>query len=50
MHPDGNLVRHVRLRRGDAQHGPLPPADVVVCGEYEVGMQDHAFRSALALP
>ncbi|MGW3950630.1 xanthine dehydrogenase family protein molybdopterin-binding subunit [Streptomyces sp. NPDC004752] len=53
VHPDGNLVRHVRLRRGDAQHGPLPPADVVVCGEYEVGMQDQAFlspESGMAVP
>src|SRR5262249_47228322 len=35
LHPDGNLVRHLRLRKGD----PDPVADVVVTGEYHVGMQ-----------
>jgi xanthine dehydrogenase D subunit len=45
----GNLVRHVRIRRG------LVPdtADVVVTGVYEVGMQDQAFlgpESGLAVP
>lgn len=49
VHPDGNLVRHVRIRRGAADRG----ADVVVRGEYEVGMQDQAFlgpESGLAVP
>jgi len=49
VHPDGNLVRHVRVRRGDV----TAPADVVVTGEYEVGMQDQAFlgpESGLAIP
>jgi xanthine dehydrogenase D subunit len=49
LHPDGNLVRHVKIRRGD----PNPLADVVVVGEYEVGMQDQAFlgpESGLAVP
>ncbi|MFI0405699.1 xanthine dehydrogenase subunit D [Actinomadura sp. 3N508] len=49
VHEGGNLVRHLRLR-----HGPQDvAADVVVRGEYEVGMQDQAFlgpESALALP
>src|SRR5215207_11124095 len=41
VHPGGNLVRQVLVRRGDA---PAPHAgDVVVTGEYEVGMQDQAF-------
>jgi xanthine dehydrogenase D subunit len=49
LHPHGNVVRHVKIRRGpqDAQ------ADVVVSGEYEVGMQDQAFlgpESGLAVP
>jgi len=39
VHPGGNLVRHVRIRRGD----PHVHADIVVSGEYEVGMQDQAF-------
>jgi xanthine dehydrogenase D subunit len=49
LHPGGNLVRHVRIRAGD----PDPHADVVVSGEYQVGMQDQAFlgpESGLAVP
>jgi xanthine dehydrogenase D subunit len=49
IHPDGNVFRHVRLRRGD----PDVIGDVVVEGEYSVGMQDQAFlgtESALAIP
>jgi len=49
LHPEGNLVRHLRLRTGQ----PAPTADVVVVGEYEVGMQDQAFlgpESGLAVP
>ena len=45
----GNLVRHLQLRKGD----PDPVADVVVTGEYQVGMQDQAFlgpESGLAVP
>jgi CO/xanthine dehydrogenase Mo-binding subunit len=30
LHPQGNLVRHLKLRKGD----PEPVADVVVTGEY----------------
>jgi xanthine dehydrogenase D subunit len=49
LHPEGNLVRHLKVRTGD----PAPTADVVVVGEYEVGMQDQAFlgpESGLAVP
>ena len=49
LHPDGNLVRHVKLRVGDL----TATADVVVSGDYEVGMQDQAFlgpESGLAVP
>ncbi|QQQ73866.1 molybdopterin-dependent oxidoreductase [Saccharothrix sp. 6-C] len=49
LHPGGNLVRHVPVRRGD-QHAE---AEVVVTGRYEVGMQDQAFlgpESGLAVP
>ena len=49
LHPDGNLVRHVKIRVGD----PSPTAEVVVSGDYEVGMQDQAFlgpESGLAVP
>ncbi|MEZ0075829.1 molybdopterin cofactor-binding domain-containing protein [Planotetraspora sp. GP83] len=57
VHPDGNLVRHQPVRVGDA--GPEArmadgaAAEVVVTGEYEVGMQDQAFlgpESGLAVP
>ena len=50
LHPGGNLLRHVPIRHGDAE---LREADVVVEGEYEVGMQDQAFlgpESGLAVP
>ena len=49
LHPDGNVTRHVKIRHGD-QHAE---ADVVVRGEYEVGMQDQAPlgpESGLAVP
>ncbi|MHA6796999.1 xanthine dehydrogenase subunit D [Pseudonocardia bannensis] len=49
IHPDGNLVRHLKIRKGE----PAPTADVVVTGEYTVGMQDQAFlgpESGLAMP
>ncbi len=51
VHDDrpGNLVRHVPIRTGD----PDAAADVVVTGDYEVGMQDQAFlgpESGLAVP
>jgi xanthine dehydrogenase D subunit len=45
-----NLVRHQPVRRGDPDN---VTADVVVTGEYEVGMQDQAFlgpESGLAVP
>src|SRR5689334_8001862 len=49
LHPGGNVLRHVRI-----EHGPEPEAaDVVVTGEYEMGMQDQAFmgpESGLAVP
>ena len=49
LHPSGNLLRHVKLRHGDQE----AIADVVVEGDYEVGMQDQAFlgpESGLAVP
>src|SRR5262249_47076769 len=45
----GNLVRHVRIRRG----APQAQADIVVRGRYRVGVQDQAFlgpESGLAVP
>ena len=49
LHPDGNVTRHVKIRHGrqDAH------ADVVVSGDYEIGMQDQAPlgpESGLAIP
>jgi xanthine dehydrogenase D subunit len=49
LHAQGNLVRHLKIRKGD----PEPAADVVVTGEYLVGMQDQAFlgpEAGLAVP
>jgi xanthine dehydrogenase D subunit len=48
-HGAGNVLRHVRINHGD----PDATAEVVVRGEYEVGMQDQAFlgpESGLAVP
>ena len=49
LHPDGNVTRHVKIRHGDQE----ARADVVVKGEYEIGMQDQAPlgpESGLAIP
>jgi CO/xanthine dehydrogenase Mo-binding subunit len=49
LHPGGNVLRHLRIRHGD----PDATAEVVVTGEYQVGMQDQAFlgpESGLAVP
>ncbi len=49
LHPDGNLFRHIRIRHGD----PAATGDVIVEGDYEVGMQDQAFmgtESGMAMP
>ena len=49
LHPGGNLVRHLKIRKGD----PEPRADVVVTGSYQIGMQDQAFlgpEAGLAVP
>jgi xanthine dehydrogenase D subunit len=49
LHLSGNVLRHVRINHGD----PDATADVVVEGDYEVGMQDQAFlgpESGLAVP
>ena len=52
LHPSGNLLRQVVVRHGDVE-GAVAEADVVVTGEYEIGMQDQAFlgpESGLAVP
>jgi CO/xanthine dehydrogenase Mo-binding subunit len=49
VHPGGNVVRHIKIRKGD----PGAVADVMVTGEYQVGMQDQAPlgpESGLAVP
>jgi xanthine dehydrogenase D subunit len=49
VHPDGNLVRHLKLRKGSVDAS----APVVVTGDYRVGMQDQAFlgpEAGLAVP
>ncbi|MEV6280670.1 xanthine dehydrogenase subunit D [Nocardia sp. NPDC051832] len=52
LHDGSNLVRHVKIRHGDMARARAE-ADVVVSGDYEVGMQDPAFlgpESGLAVP
>jgi xanthine dehydrogenase D subunit len=49
LHPNGNITRAVRIRHGDQD----ARADVVVTGDYEIGMQDQAPlgpESGLAIP
>jgi xanthine dehydrogenase D subunit len=52
LHLSGNLLRHIHTVHGDVANAAAE-ADVVVEGEYEVGMQDQAFlgpESGLAVP
>jgi xanthine dehydrogenase D subunit len=49
IHPDGNVLRRQRIRCGD----PDARGEVVVEGDYEIGMQDQAFlglEAAVAVP
>jgi xanthine dehydrogenase D subunit len=49
LHPGGNITRQVKIRHGDQN----ARAEVVVTGEYEIGMQDQAPlgpESGLAIP
>jgi xanthine dehydrogenase D subunit len=49
IHPEGNVIRHQRIVCGDVE----ATSDVVVEGDYEIGMQDQAFlglEAALAIP
>ncbi|HKW70224.1 MAG TPA: xanthine dehydrogenase subunit D [Candidatus Dormibacteraeota bacterium] len=49
LHPNGNITRHLKIRHGDQ----AARADVVVTGEYAIGMQDQAPlgpESGLAIP
>jgi xanthine dehydrogenase D subunit len=49
IHPDGNVLRHQRIRWGD----PDATGAVTVEGTYEIGMQDQAFlglEAAVAVP
>ncbi|HEX3507229.1 MAG TPA: xanthine dehydrogenase subunit D [Candidatus Dormibacteraeota bacterium] len=49
LHPGGNVTRQVKIRHGDQNAS----ADIVVSGEYEIGMQDQAPlgpESGLAIP
>ena len=52
LHEDGNVLRHIHVRHGDLAAAEAL-AEVVVEGEYELGMQDQAFlgpESGLAIP
>jgi xanthine dehydrogenase D subunit len=52
LHEGGNVLRHIHVRHGEPESAAAR-ADVVVEGDYELGMQDQAFlgpESGLALP
>ena len=52
LHLSGNVLKRIRILHGDVASAEKS-ADVIVSGEYEVGMQDQAFlgpESGLALP
>ncbi|MGH2761983.1 MAG: molybdopterin cofactor-binding domain-containing protein [Thermoleophilaceae bacterium] len=52
VHDGGNVLRHIHVRHGDLAAAE-PRAELVVEGEYEIGMQDQAFlgpESGLAIP
>ena len=49
IHPNGNVFRHQRIVHGDTSI----EGDVIVEGDYEIGMQDQAFlglEAAMAIP
>ena len=49
IHPDGNLIRHQRVIHGDSN----ATAEIIVEGNYTIGMQDQAFlglEAAMAFP
>ncbi len=49
IHPDGNLIRHQRIVHGDS----YATGDIIVEGNYTIGMQDQAFlglEAAMAFP
>jgi CO/xanthine dehydrogenase Mo-binding subunit len=49
VQPSGNVLRHARVRHGDPEAAEAQ-ADVVVSGEYEIGMQDQAFLAGRRRP
>jgi xanthine dehydrogenase molybdenum-binding subunit len=42
LHPTGNLLKHIKVRKGDTQQGFLE-SDVLVEHTYHTAMTDHAF-------
>jgi xanthine dehydrogenase D subunit len=49
IHPDGNLIRHQRIIHGDS----TATGEIIVEGNYTIGMQDQAFlglEAAMAFP
>ncbi|MDW7730322.1 MAG: molybdopterin cofactor-binding domain-containing protein, partial [Bacillota bacterium] len=52
IHPEGNLLHHVSVRRGDTEKA-FAKADLVVEGEYVTPMVEHAYlepEAAVAMP
>ena len=52
IHPNGNICRHLKIRKGDVERG-FRESDVIVENEYTTQMQEHAQlepETAFALP
>jgi len=52
VHPNGNICRHLKIRKGDVERG-FQESDVIVENEYTTQMQEHAQlepETAFALP
>ena len=52
IHPNGNLCRHLKIRKGDVERG-FRESDVIVENEFSTQMQEHAQlepEAAFALP
>jgi CO/xanthine dehydrogenase Mo-binding subunit len=42
LHPDGNLLKHIKVRKGDLQQG-FDQADLILEHTYHTAITDHAF-------
>jgi xanthine dehydrogenase molybdenum-binding subunit len=52
LHPKGNLLKHIKVHKGDPQHG-LKAAELMIEGIYHTSATDHAFMEpecSIAVP